>query len=138
MNIFADDTSLVYVCENQSELQTRMQSDLEAIEQWCETNKLMLNRHKTQYMVFSTRNNHAQDLNVSIGGEVITRARETKFLGCLVDEKLEAKRHVDEMCKKINKAIHATKLLCSRIGYRHGKLLYNAYVHSHLLYCVGF
>ena len=111
---------------------------MEAIEDWCKTNKLMLNRNKTQYMVFSTGNSQAPDLSISLEGEVIARTRETKFLGCLVDDRLEAKQHVQELCKKINKAVQATKLLCNRIGYRHGKLLYNAYIHSHLLYCVGY
>ena len=104
----------------------------------CETNRLKLNRQKTQYMVFSAGSVQAPDLTISIEGVMITRVRETKFLGCLVDDRLEAKQHIHELCKKINRAAQATRQLCNRIDHKHGKLLYNAYIHSHFLYCVGY
>ena len=66
---------------------------------WLEVNKLSLNVSKTHYMVFSTRNKQVEDMNINIRDALIDRVKHTKFLGVLIDEKLNWKAHIDHVIK---------------------------------------
>ena len=77
-------------------------------------------------------------LEIALQGDKLEKVCETRFLGCILDDKLEASRHIEEMSKKLNRAIFVLKNLCRATGYRMAKPLYEAYIHSHFNYCSGF
>lgn len=138
VNIYTDDTSVIYKCNSHTELETEMQKDLNEISRWCRCNLLKLNVQKTHYMIFSGRRSESPCLNVALDGNPITKVVSTKFLGCILDEKLDARAHVAEISNRVNKAIYTVKQLCLVAGRRIGRTVYEAYVQSHLNYCPGF
>ena len=57
VTMYADDTSISYSSKNIEELNETLNSDLDALKQWLEGNKLSLNVIKTQAMVIGSRPN---------------------------------------------------------------------------------
>ena len=50
-----------------------------------------------------------EEINAEIIGKSITRVRKVKSLGLLIDEHLSWKDHVDEVVKKVSKAVGPLK-----------------------------
>ena len=53
-------------------------------------------------------------------------------------DRLPAVEHLENLCRKLSKSIFRLKSLCRTAGHSVGKLIYNAYFHSHLVYCTGY
>ena len=101
-------------------------------------NCLRLNATKTQYMIFKRGRTPAPLLDIKVESVQIKQTTETKFLGCVLDDRLSAGAHVDKLCNKMSRSIFLLKNLCDIAGPRIGKITYDAYVNSHLTYCMGF
>jgi len=53
--IFADDTNLTMVSDNYWFLQTKVNSEIQKINNWLKSNKHSLNYHKTEYMIVTRK-----------------------------------------------------------------------------------
>ena len=92
--LFTDDTNILYSDANVNKnLNNVVNNELDKLSTWLIINKLSLNVSKTNYILFGNRKVHS-DLDIKIHNDKITRVSETKFLGVLIDEKLNWKRHV--------------------------------------------
>ena len=94
-----------------------------------------MNPRKTQYIIFTGKKNPTPKLDVKLNAIEIEKVSETKFLGCILDERLKAEKHIEDLCKKLHKAIFVLKSLSKATSYDLGKLLYNAFFHSHVSHC---
>ena len=74
--------------------------DLAIITEWLKANKLSLNIKKTHYMCFSAKNKVKPDISLKIDGEIIAEVTSSKFLGVIIDDKLNWKDHVSFVCRK--------------------------------------
>ena len=90
-----------------------MNIDLENLNRWLVANRLSLSVTKTEFMVIGSHQRISvsgnEEINVEINGKSITRVHKAKSLGLLIDKHLTWKDHVDEVVKKISKAIGALK-----------------------------
>ena len=75
------------------------------------------------------------DPKISIGSQNISRVKETKTLGVLVDENITWKNHIVATCKKISKTIGMMRRVKSVISNESLKRLYRASVLPHFHYC---
>ena len=96
--IFADDTNAFYSGENIRNVANTVSSELNKLKIWFGVNKLSLNVSKTNYMVF-TNSKIPPNIDISIQDYIIEKVNVTKFLGVLIDEKLNWKQHI-EMVKR--------------------------------------
>lgn len=105
--IFADDTCLLLSHSNFDSLMREANEELSNITEWFKVNQLSLNIQKTNFMIFSTTNKRYNQDNaeVSIDGIKINQVTQTKFLGVIVDQKLNWKNHTRHVCRKIRKSI---------------------------------
>ena len=93
---FADDTTLYYADKNPDVLKCCVEHDLNIILDWFRANSLTLNVQKTNFLLFAPdKRKHAVYLNVD--NVTIRPSNKTKFLGVIVDDKLEW----TETCKKV-------------------------------------
>ena len=84
--MYADDTNLTV-----TDLEKSLNSELDKVSQWLNTNKLSLNVEKTEYIIIESHKTLAKitnNLQVVIGNETIKRVSTTKSLGVIIDEKL--------------------------------------------------
>ena len=77
------------------------------------SNKLSLNVAKTEFMVMgSNQRLHSfsdDQINIEIDAKLITKVKEAKSLGFIIDEHVSWSNHIGELSKKISSAIGALK-----------------------------
>ena len=94
IQMYADDTVLVYSCANTEQLQKQMQQDLSTINIWMFNNYLCFNASKTKYMIFQRRATEIRDISpIYINNEQICSTSQIKYLGLIIDDKLSWKPH---------------------------------------------
>jgi hypothetical protein len=104
--LFADDTNLTISGATVSQIQDKLETELNKVHMWLLANKLTLNVNKTEYMLIGSRQRQSQintELTLSIASESIKRISTTKTLGIIVDECITWKDHIDKVAKKASK-----------------------------------
>ena len=103
VKLFADDTFLSLDSNNQNELNKKVNEEIKKVSRWLADNKLTLNVTKTKYMIFSNRKSPNTDFQIKIDNHCLERCTSYKYLGVLLDDKLNWKAHVDYIPGKITK-----------------------------------
>lgn len=134
--IFADDTNVFLSGPNLTELVKNINSELEKLVEWLQSNKLSLNIDKTHYMIFSLKKTKYTSNDVLINGKVIKQVKMTKFLGVILDEHLNWSDHVNMISKKIARGISI--LSCARKVFNRStlKTLYYSFIYPYMTYCI--
>ena len=106
---------------------------LNEIAKWLKVNELTLNVDKTQCMLF-TRKRCKPKLNIKIENSSITQVTKTKFLGIIIDEKLNWKDNILHVSNKISKATGV--IIKARIlGKKALSPLFYSLIYPYLTYC---
>ena len=102
-NLFADDTSLFYSNNNQAEAIETINTELEKIAQWLAANKLSLNVGKSKLLIFNKKKNYDSNLSVVLNGQTLEEVDHAKYLGVLVDNKLNWSFQINAVKLKLAK-----------------------------------
>ena len=132
--LFADDTTIFCSGSDLVQLSIIVSNELEKLNEWFAVNTLSLNLSKTNFMLF-TNCRREQNVSISINNSEIDMVYKTKFLGVVIDSKLNWKDHVAMVKSKLSKSIaimHKAKHLLER---RSGMILYFSLVLPYLSYC---
>ena len=120
--MFADDTNITFAASTLTDLEKGLNSELRSLDIWLISNKLSLNVAKTEFMVIGSnqRLNSFSDnqVNVEIDAKLITKGKEAKSLGVIIDEHLSWSNHIGDLSKKISSAIDALKRIRPYISKR--------------------
>ena len=130
---FADDANLVVTANSSDELCSKVNILLDKVQNWVSDNGLKLNSGKTKYMIFS--NKATEDINISIGGVRLKQSERERFLGVIIDSKLNWNEHVRQLTSKISRNSGILYKLKGLVPGNTLKTLYNSFVQSHLNYC---
>ena len=130
---FANDSNLFQDGESLNEIESILNEELNEIVTWLKVNKLTLNVDKTQCMLF-TRKKCNTKLSIKIENSFITQVTKTKFLGIIIDEKLNWKDHILYISNKISKATGVI-IKARMLGKRALLSLYYSLVYPYLTYC---
>ena len=135
--IFADDTNLFASGDNIDVLCTTVNEELKNIDAWFVANKLKLNIDKTCWMLFQPKNKNIDTslIEICIDQHVISFVHSVKFLGVIIDEKLNWKEHIDHVSCKIAKAVGAINRIKTIVPYNVLVSLYNTMILPHISYC---
>ena len=114
INCFADDTLLMIYAEDISTLQTIANRKLQQIHEWGVANKLVFNPTKTFAMLCTNRLN-VPDPTITFNGTPIAMSPHIKYLGLIIDRKLNFNEH----CKQLK--AKALKLTNSVIRFARNK-----------------
>ena len=127
----AHDTNLFCADKNINQLVTTVLTVLDKLCIWFAVNKLSLNVLKTSYMLFGNLN---AQFDITINGISISRVRVAKFLGILIDEKLNWKDHIANVKSKLSKSTALYK--CSHvIDSQSMHILYSSLFLPYISYC---
>ena len=133
---FADDTTLYYADKNLDVLKCCVEHDLNIILDWFRANSLTLNVQKTNFLLFAPdKRKHALYLNVD--KVTICPSNNTKFLGVILDDKLEWTEHVKSILTKMKRNYNLMRLGANLLSKHSLKIVYYAHVYSHLSYCIS-
>lgn len=97
---FADDTSVFLSSNDINYLTCKMNLELVNVNNWLMSNRLSLNVDKTKYMIVTNKNLTNTDIIVKIAGRIINRTTSTKFLGIVIDDKLNYNEHVSSITRQ--------------------------------------
>lgn len=131
--LFADDTTILWHCDDRLSLERAIQVDLRLLKSWCDSNLLLLNLSKTNIVSFRC------DLGLSDLGDMSVECRpETKFLGVTIDSDLSFKPHIAVLSKKVSSGCFAVRMVAVELGHSLSRSVYFALVESRLRYGICF
>ena len=110
--------------------------ELEHIDVWLKANKLTINIKKTHFMMFHRTRIKCMSRDVTIRGNSLVCTNSTKFLGVIIDHKLNWSEHIIYIKNKIAKSIgiiHKTRNFLNDKTLRN---LYFTFIYPYLIYCI--
>jgi hypothetical protein len=131
--IFADDTTVYASSTSLPILFNTINADLNGLADWFCANKLSLNVSKTNYVLFS-RKSIMTHFGIKIGNMQIERKQCVKFLGIIVDEKLEWSEQISNCKAKLSSSLYAINSSKRYLTSKHLLMLYNSIVYPYLSY----
>jgi exonuclease III len=134
---YADDTNLFLTCDNIQTASTLVCHDLTSLNNWLVVNKLSLNVTKTNYIIFCKSDKFCNtDLNISINGVLLQKVESTKYLGLILDKRLNFKAHINHIHHKIAGWLGIFSKIRHFFPLHLLKKLYYTFIYPHLLYCI--
>ena len=134
--LYADDANIIITAENEAEIIAIYESFCSSLVKWVNVNGLFLNIKKTNYMIFTRKQNSMlESYEPKVGSIKIERKRVTRFLGVLIDEKLTWSQHIAAVKAKTSRYVGTLYKLKSKLPLKARLLSFNSLVQSHLNYC---
>ena len=112
--LFANDTSLFTVVNDKNDSANILNNYLQSISTWTYNWKMLFNpgsSKRAQEMLFSRKKKIQVHPIVSLNNVQVERVSSQKYLGILLNEKLNFKQHIDIAISKVNKGISVIKKL---------------------------
>ena len=103
--LYADVTSVQISGNDITYLVSSMNVELELLYIWFKANTLSLNAQKTFYIVFHRARIKNHDLSIRINGSTLNRSTHIKYLGVIIDHKLNWCDHIAHVKNKVSKGI---------------------------------
>ena len=134
--LFANDTCLLLANSSKLSLLSNMNSELTKLNLWCNNNYLTINPSKSSALIIPPKQENPRivDPTLHLNNKPIAILNESKYLGIIIDNKLNFKSHIKSIEHKLARVVG----IMSKIKYilpRSAKLkLYYSLVHQHLLY----
>ena len=131
--LFADDTSILLANKNLDVLEQVVNSELEKVSEWLLANRLSLNVSKSNFLFISS---HKTDRNIklNINTRELKQEHYTKYLGVIIDSKLNWKELIKQINLKLSKGIGVLYKLRHLVPKQSLKSLYSSFIQSHVLY----
>ena len=136
---FADDTTFVCSADNKPDLIRLVNTELDKINNWFNSNYLILHPDKSRVMVFGKDNN----FDIRLNGSVITKCginHEEKYFNMLeirIDNKFNWEDHIRHVNSKVSKGIYLLWKFKHSLDIKTKILLYHSFIRSHLIYGIS-
>lgn len=133
--LFADDLKIFLKIETINDTH-QLQKDIDTICDWCNNNKLIINKEKCNSMTFTRRIlTHLQYYNYNINGTPLSRLNSIRDLGIIFDSKLSFEQHYKHITTRAYKILgFISRSLNKFTNIGTYMILYNTYVRSILDY----
>ena len=99
-------------------------------------NKLALNIKKTNFVIFH-RKKHPPNITIVYDNNIMEQKDEIKYLGVIIDAKLNFSAHIKYCLNKLNKCLWAICRLRNYTNTKTLKLIYYSLAYPFLQYCVS-
>ena len=134
--LYADDANIFITADNMNDIERIFKTLSDELNTWVNSNGLMLNVTKTNYMIFTNNNSaRAIDINVKYGKRTLARKTSARFLGVLMDEKITWREHIATLSLKMSRNAGILYKMKGILPQKVMKTLYHSFIQSHLNYC---
>ena len=134
--LFADDTSIICCNKDISVLVNTINDELTKLASWFCANKLSLNISKSSYIIFGRKSiPNSTLLDISINTTPLSRVKNIKFLGVVVDEHLNWGDHIKYISLKIARGVGVIGKCRNTLPKSVLLNLYYSLVYSYINYC---
>ena len=132
--LFADDTTISFSHKNYSSLISVINSELEKIVSWTNSNKLVINTNKTMCILTSNRKFSCNVDSPYLNNQNLDFQDSVKFLGVTVDKKLKFNPHIISVCRKVSRSIGIMYKLKPYVPLCVLKNIYYSLIYPYLIY----
>ena len=129
---YADDNTLNIFGDNLKKIRNNLQTSFDTAYQWFYENYMLLNAGKYHFMCLE---NNAENETFLFSNILMKNSKEQKIIGVLIDNKLNFKSHISELCKKASQEIAALSRLSSYLHNSEKKIIFNSITKSQFSYC---
>ena len=136
--LFADDTSLTVHDKKFDRLLIKAKDQFAKFYEWCICNKLKINLSKTCFLLFHNKNKYIPEAfdKIEINNMLIKREQSVKYIGLIVDEKLNWGPHVEALCKSLVRYFGIFKQIRPFVCKSISRQLYYAFIYSRISYAI--
>ena len=137
--MYADDTCFLMNGTDLHKLIKQLNVELDSLCTWFKSNKLSLNTQKTFYMIFHRarlKSIDGMNNDVIMDNNALIKVNSIKYLGVIVDNKLNWIDHITYVKNKISNGLG---IMYKARRYLHKsslRNLYHAYIYPYLTYCI--
>ena len=130
--LYADDTNFSIKDSDYDALISSLNCELTKVYEWTLANRLTINTSKTEMLLFTNRRVTTSDDEITLNGENVGWVDYARFLGVIIDNKVNFKTHITHVLNKISKhagilfKLKANLPTFTRINY------YNAFILPYL------
>ena len=138
--LFADDAVLTLSHDSHKHLEKNVNLEVKKLHHWFTANKLTLNLKKTKFMLFSKKlkmKSKEKKFKININKYCIKQVTEMKYLGVILDNKLNWHNHIQYICTKLAKAAGIIYKVRSKAPQKVLMLLYHGLVGTYLQYGIA-
>lgn len=138
---YADDTNLLLGGKSIDELINECRLFLNRVTQWFTENKLILNKNKTNIILFRTKASRVEkpaNFNNDTDSDKIIFSESSRFLGVQINEYLDWAFHIKGLSKKLNAICYGIRVTGKYMNEKTLKILYFANFESCLKYGIIF
>lgn len=135
---YADDTNLLIKNKLFPELINSCREVVDMLQAWFARNKLLVNREKTDTVLFKVRNEENMPTKISVGDWEMPLSTCTKFLGLLIDDTLSWSEHIESLCGRLSAVCYSVLILSRYLDFDTLKVVYYANFQSILKYGIIF
>ena len=145
--LYADDTNIFVIDTSRENAIEKANIILKAVSNYMTSNLLHINLEKCCFMHFSpfprkaseesSTSSENEPVKITLNNHVIKEVTETRFLGVIIDNKLNWLPHVSYLENKLKLALGTIKRIKPFIPNKNLKSIYHSLFESHLLYCIS-
>ena len=136
--IYADDTSVLLIVDNDDELKNRLNCMLDYMTDWFSANGLALNMEKTNIMKFTSSYHRNETFQTTYHKKTLIGTNNIKFLGLELDKNISWKNHVQQIIPKLSSACYLVRRMYPCCTLETLKMIYFAYFHTVMEYGIIF
>ena len=147
--LFADDTNIFCSGKTKDDAYKNANKVLNDVNKYMRTNLLHINMGKSVHMHFRPHLNanerktcarireYGSEKVIKICNQKLKKVDKVKFLGVIIDDKLNWQPHIDHVTQKLNSSIVMIKRIIKFIPKSEYNKIYDALFKSHLCYCIS-
>ncbi len=134
--LFDDDTNIFIEGKHTSDLMHRAETSMVKLADWLSDNRLSLGIEKTEYRIFHSARSKIPDNcdQLNFRHFTINRVTSSKYLGMIIDDKLNWDSHINYLVGQLVKYTCIFKLISKRIPHSCQRKLYFANIYSRAQY----
>jgi hypothetical protein len=123
--LFADDTNIICVHNNQNSSKEKIEEILLKIRKWFQANSLILNLNETKFIQFCTKFNLGTSVCIDYELNHIENSQSTSFLGFTLDRTLSWQLHIHKICAKLKSACYIVRTLKPNLSVNNQQQIIN-------------
>ena len=132
---YADDNCVSYAHNDIDIIKNVLECDVKKMLYWFKINSLEANLSKFQSMLLKNKNVNAEDFNIIVDNDTIDLTVSMNVLGINIDDKLNFKSHVSNMCNKAGRQFNVLQRLEGSLDYANRLSIYKSFIMSNFNYC---
>lgn len=132
--LFADDISILTTCENNINLNSRLESILDKTNNWLSNQNLEINFNKTKLMVFHPYQKTSLEIDFCYRDKKLEVVNEFSLLGLIIDTHVNWKSHIKKIKSKISSFVYALSEIKKCTDLKTALATYYAYANAWFSY----